>query len=570
MQIRKLLSLIITSAMLAFNVTAPAADAAAVSSVPKADTVLAEDTEAAPAAAVTEAEREAPVTTTTTRTMVYTTPPKTADAGTVPVTTTSTRIMVYTTPPKTTDAGTVPVTTTYTRIMIYTTPPKTVDADTVPAATTSDSSTIVISTHETFEFREVLSYPTKTVYNEGEELDITGLEVTANQRYSNSSDDSGGRKYGERYFYVSKFHVTDKNGNGISGSSFNRLPAGDYTVSYDGTIGDYYSFNACFNVKFSYDVTILGSAQTNADVTAAAATTTTTTSAAATEEPERWIYGTGVDHFDSIKTLPTKTIYSEGEELDLSGLVINAHHEVTHWSNKGNSRYIRTDYVWEIESIDPEFITISDITGNTYTADQFSKLKGGTSYDVKFGKSGRSAIELRVKGEEYEKELYDPDEFTFRVYIDPSDKKSKFVRIDNAEVEAFSRGTRNGFKLSGMEAFTIDADAYMHGRDIEWDIRKDDKVSGVLYINPESNYIIFGDLEIVEYGGEAGDTNCDGTIDMADAVLIMQALANPNKYGLEGTDARHITKRGESIADTNGDGLTVLDAQLIQNKLLGL
>ena len=59
MQIRKLLSLIITSAMLAFNVTAPAADAAAVSSVPKADTVLAEDTEAAPAAAVTEAEREA-------------------------------------------------------------------------------------------------------------------------------------------------------------------------------------------------------------------------------------------------------------------------------------------------------------------------------------------------------------------------------------------------------------------------------------------------------------------------------------------------------------------------------
>ncbi len=32
-----------------------------------------------------------------------------------------------------------------------------------------------------------------------------------------------------------------------------------------------------------------------------------------------------------------------------------------------------------------------------------------------------------------------------------------------------------------------------------------------------------------------GDTNCGGQIDIADAVLIMQALANPNKYGLDGT-----------------------------------
>ena len=57
---------------------------------------------------------------------------------------------------------------------------------------------------------------------------------------------------------------------------------------------------------------------------------------------------------------------------------------------------------------------------------------------------------------------------------------------------------------------------------------------------------------------------------MADAVLIMQALANPNKYGIGGMDARCMTKRGFALADQNGDGITVLDAQLIQNKLLGL
>ena len=67
-----------------------------------------------------------------------------------------------------------------------------------------------------------------------------------------------------------------------------------------------------------------------------------------------------------------------------------------------------------------------------------------------------------------------------------------------------------------------------------------------------------------------GDTNCDGSVDMSDAVLIMQALANPNKYGIDGTAEHHLTKQGKLNADMNGDGLTVGDAQAIQMKLLGL
>ena len=67
-----------------------------------------------------------------------------------------------------------------------------------------------------------------------------------------------------------------------------------------------------------------------------------------------------------------------------------------------------------------------------------------------------------------------------------------------------------------------------------------------------------------------GDTNCDGTVDMADAVLIMQALANPNKYGIDGTADHHLTEQGKLNGDMDGDGLTVGDAQAIQLKLLGL
>ena len=67
-----------------------------------------------------------------------------------------------------------------------------------------------------------------------------------------------------------------------------------------------------------------------------------------------------------------------------------------------------------------------------------------------------------------------------------------------------------------------------------------------------------------------GDANCDGDIDMSDAVLIMQSLANPNKYGLGGTDAKAITAQGQANADvdTGSAGITANDALRIQEFLL--
>ncbi|MBP5433351.1 MAG: polysaccharide deacetylase family protein [Ruminococcus sp.] len=61
-----------------------------------------------------------------------------------------------------------------------------------------------------------------------------------------------------------------------------------------------------------------------------------------------------------------------------------------------------------------------------------------------------------------------------------------------------------------------------------------------------------------------GDANGDGTIDMGDAVAILQALANPNKYKL--------SEQGTANADVYeaGSGLTANDANSIQMYLLGL
>ena len=64
--------------------------------------------------------------------------------------------------------------------------------------------------------------------------------------------------------------------------------------------------------------------------------------------------------------------------------------------------------------------------------------------------------------------------------------------------------------------------------------------------------------------GIAGDANDDGGVDMADVVIIMQSLANPNKYQL--TAAARIN------ADVNnrGNGITTSDALSIQRYLLGI
>ena len=61
-----------------------------------------------------------------------------------------------------------------------------------------------------------------------------------------------------------------------------------------------------------------------------------------------------------------------------------------------------------------------------------------------------------------------------------------------------------------------------------------------------------------------GDSNCDGTVNMADAVAIMQSLANPNKYSL--------SEEGAANADVSGgnDGVTNKDALAIQKYKLGL
>ena len=69
-----------------------------------------------------------------------------------------------------------------------------------------------------------------------------------------------------------------------------------------------------------------------------------------------------------------------------------------------------------------------------------------------------------------------------------------------------------------------------------------------------------------------GDANCNGTLELSDAILIMQSLANPSKYGVGGEDQNHLTDQGRINGDVyeRGGGLTANDALAIQKRLLNL
>lgn len=70
----------------------------------------------------------------------------------------------------------------------------------------------------------------------------------------------------------------------------------------------------------------------------------------------------------------------------------------------------------------------------------------------------------------------------------------------------------------------------------------------------------------------SGDANCDNSVDLSDAVLIMQSISNPSKYGVKGTDKNKITEQGNINADcsSTGDGVTNADALAIQKYKLAI
>ncbi|NLT08665.1 MAG: 1,4-beta-glucanase [Ruminococcus sp.] len=70
-----------------------------------------------------------------------------------------------------------------------------------------------------------------------------------------------------------------------------------------------------------------------------------------------------------------------------------------------------------------------------------------------------------------------------------------------------------------------------------------------------------------------GDADCDGAVKMNDVVLIMQSFSNPDRFSVDGSDAKHITEKGirnGNVYENSTSGLTPQDALQIQKFLLNI
>lgn len=129
------------------------------------------------------------------------------------------------------------------------------------------------------------------------------------------------------------------------------------------------------------------------------------------------------------------------------------------------------------------------------------------------------------------------------------------VRIDTLLENASYQWYKNGEEIGGADSE-------------DYTIRAEDG-SGMYSVKVTTASGIEKTVEIcnvldADSEGLIGDANVDGEVNLADAVLIMQSLANPAKYSL--------TEQGMKNADCsgNGDGITNKDALSIQNYTLGL
>ena len=83
------------------------------------------------------------------------------------------------------------------------------------------------------------------------------------------------------------------------------------------------------------------------------------------------------------------------------------------------------------------------------------------------------------------------------------------------------------------------------------------------------------DGEMLKYIDEynhinSGDANCDGNVDLSDAVMIMQSIANPSRYQLSEQGNLNADCTSKLTLGKSCDGVTNMDALTIQQYLLDL
>lgn len=267
----------------------------------------------------------------------------------------------------------------------------------------------------------------------------------------------------------------------------------------------------------------LTSTTTNAaatTTTAPAKTTTKPTATTTTTAPTKIIIHEG-EAFGALVSEPTKKEYKKGEKLSYSGMSLGIIKTTTFLTEQGEKTDIQ-NIAYDVEWIDPEFVSVIDSEGKSHNVSEFSSLPAG-NYTIKLSKY----VEFSSYEDHHSIKSIGGVDCSFNVKITNEP-------IPTTTTKPVVTTTTAPAKTTTKPAATT--------------------------TTTEPEDILYG------------DTNLNGQVELSDAVLIMQSFANPDKYGTGGTATNRLTEEGKKRGDccNTGDGLTNKDALAIQKYLLTL
>ena len=200
--------------------------------------------------------------------------------------------------------------------------------------------------------------------------------------------------------------------------------------------------------------------------------------------------------------------------------------------------------IWVLESVDTTTTTTTTTTKTTTTT---TTTKATTTTTTTTTTSEPEIIDYKT-GAEYDGSPMKIGE-SRKVYILNGDTKAAVgVRMVQCDTDIIKYAYNEGDDfLTITAAKNGDAEIFVYGEDC---------------VFPASVKLSVLDEEYVD-SKMLGDANCDGSVNMADAVFIMQSVSNPDKYKL--------SEQGQKNADVDGSGdVTNKDALKIQQFKLGL
>lgn len=297
-------------------------------------------------------------------------------------------------------------------------------------------------------------------------------------------------------------------------------------------------------------------------------TTTTTTSSAPKEtitfRPEYYV--------DEVVSYPTKTVYTVGEDLDFTGISLKMHSE-TRWIEANGNRagtFKGTPFIADNIGISARNVSIGGENGAVWEGEMANTLSAG-EYFVTVNKT--------IYPDNYPEGI---NLLNYKQKITYKDAAEPTTNLDGSDFDISIN--RERIAVGDKAVLTFDKGANLikfgslnYDEDVISLEKSGDNTYDIIGLKEGSAQISFTGpagqtksvLITVGTGVDFGDANCDGGVDLADVVLIMQSLAGPNKYGLNGSDKTHITEFGLANADVNmQNGVTTEDALLIQRYLL--